>query len=89
MRYIIVYSRDDQEIIFTAAHCNGKTQFNNYGDTIKPAIEKWLRYGLHEYVGPRDNPEPRMTYQEEEEFLPRLANYLRLTTGFRIVEDEL
>lgn len=88
---MIVKSRDEKDIIFTA-HWNGeKVKFSNVVDGVSVSIKKWETYGLHEIIGlpPLFEMAPIITTIDNESFLDRLASFLTRTTGFVVEVNDL
>lgn len=90
MKFIIVKSRDEIEILLTAFWDGEHVQFNNVAQGLESTIKQWIEIGfLYSYYTEYPYWETELIRIDEERFIPCLADYLRRTTGFVIEEGEL
>lgn len=82
-----VWSRDRVDKVAELVWEDGKTSILSC--SFEDDAKKWIEHGLHEMVGPLDNPEPRHTASSDYVFLERLGSYLKKQTGFVIMLSEM
>ncbi|HWO21158.1 MAG TPA: hypothetical protein VNO30_20460 [Kofleriaceae bacterium] len=61
-----------------------RTQIVFAKETLRSELEQLVGDGLSEWVGPEEDPAPRMTPSSDPRFLERLAAYLRRQFRFAI-----
>jgi hypothetical protein len=67
---------------------NGDTDIDYADDIIRPDAEKWIQFGLSEWINQGIHATPRSTYPQHSKFLPRLKDYLDRQFNFIITVEE-
>lgn len=65
------------DVLFRAEVRGGVAVLTYVDPYVRNDVGKWFAHGLHEYVGPRFEEEPRTTMPDEPEFLGRLKRYIQ------------
>ena len=78
MRRYILRVTSDGDPIFEAVWEDGVATFLAQEPLINPSIHRWQTEGLWEWVDVPESPRFRNTNIQDPEFIPRLANYLRM-----------
>ena len=65
------------------------TQFQSDNPWMRQSIVRWEQLGLLELVGLPDDLQQRLTPSRDPQFLPRLAEYLRVQGGFDVRLERL
>ena len=90
---LVIYSDVLSRLLIDLEYYDGKTHVNYIKDSLINDTNKWLSYGLHEWIdveipGFGPSKEPRTTLSTDPEFLPRLKSYLQKTYSFQFILGE-
>ena len=80
--------RDSNEVSLTVKTISGKTllaltwkndvtNIDSVDSEVEKSVNRWIKYGLDEWIGHGASVHPRSTLSSDPEFLPRLHEYLR------------
>lgn len=74
----------DDNVLIDLIQTNGVICIKEVSKDLKPAVERWLEYGLTELIGIGIDIESRTTPSSNPKFLPRLANYLERQFSLKV-----
>jgi hypothetical protein len=77
------FAEDDERLADLVWSANG-TSIVFALEGVRSELQQMVDDGLSEWVGPYEDPTPRMTPSSDPRFLERLAAYLRRQFNFRV-----
>lgn len=83
-----IRSRDSVETLVVLSSENGHLRVMYVDPELRPAVARWLRDGLVEWVEGPKGSQPRRTPATHRDFLRRLRDYLRTQSGFSFNLEE-